>query len=499
MRNYTVFAFIFVLLIVYPCFSQTPGQQLFDNSKIHEIKISSLYESLTDTLTKNYLLSFGFGQIQTRKIPYATSLLTIDGTVMDTIGVRYKGFNSWWNSVKKPIKIDLNKYKDQEYDGLSKFNLHNGSGDPSFVRENISYNLLRLLGIKAPRTAYAKVYMDNTYLGLYRLVEQVDNTFLDVNFGNHEGNLYVQQSKGSGGFVFDWISNNQEDYYESLELENHQKTNDWSSLIHFLDVLNHTPDASFRNEIQAVFDVDEYLQILAFEVVINNLDWYGNSGRNYYLAEVNGKFHWVPWDYNLSWREDAKPINISAEDYPILIKRILNVPEFYNRFLRKYCELLPLLSNASFNALVDNEVAMIKPLMEVDPFLDYSYEAFETNAATTWENKPGLKEFAAQRYTDITSTLQSLHLDCSVITDIPEGEESSLEMYPIPAKDILYIELFPNKEMQVTIVNGLGQVVLQTKVNETGSVDVRQLPAGCYVLKASIGNKIYSRLLLVEH
>lgn len=489
----------FLFLITFcPLLGQIPGQNLFDNSEIHELKISSLYEALPDTLSKNYLLSFGFGQTQIRKIPYAPALITIDGTVLDTIGIRYKGFNSWWNSVKKPIKIDLNRYKgQQEYDGLSKFNLHNGSGDPSFIRENISYKILRSMGIKAPRTAFAKVFIDDVYIGLYRIVEQVDNTFLDVNFGDHEGNLYVQQSKGSGGFVFDWRGSNQENYYEALELENHQKENDWSSLIHFMDVLNHAPDASFKNEILAVFDVHEYLEILAFDLAINNLDWYGSAGRNYYIVEVDDKFHWLPWDYNLSWREDARPININPDEFPLLIKRILSVPEFYRSFLRKYCELLPYFSENSFNILVDNEVTAIQSLMQVDPYLDYPYEAFETNTTATWENIVGLKEFASQRYADITSTLEAFHFDCSLITDLPEEQGSTLKIYPVPAGDVLYVETCSEKKLPISILNSLGQVILQAETSDTNPIDVSQLQPGIYVLRISIVNEESSRLFLI--
>ncbi len=494
MRNITLVLF---LVSVYPSLCQVPGHQLFDDSKIHEIKFTSFYEDLTDTLTKNYVMSFGLGQIQLRKIPYAPASVTIDGTVLDSIGIRFKGFNSWWNSIKKPIKVDLNKYKDHEYDGLSKFNLHNGSGDPSFIRENISYNILRSLGIKAPRTAFAKVFVDDTYLGLYRIVEQVDNTFLDVNFGSHEGNLYVQQSKGSGGFDLGWVSNDQRDYYPYLELENHQKDNDWSSFIHFLNVLNSTPDEGFRDEILAVFDVDEYLQILAFDIAIGNLDFYGNSGRNYYLAEVDGIFHWVPWDYNLSWREGASPIDIFADDYPLLMQRILKVPEFYNSFMHKYCALLPYFSSTSFNTLVENEAASIKRLMEVDPYTDYSYEAFEANLETSWESIPGLKVFAAERYIDIINTFGSMHFDCTV-TDISEEGIRELNVFPIPATDILQVALRSSNAMTVTILNSLGQVVVRTTLDETGSVDIRQLPSGFYVLKAWDGNKMYSRSVIVK-
>jgi hypothetical protein len=491
--------FIIGLVVLCRCLAQVPGDQLFSNSKIHEIRITGLFESLPDTLTNNYVLSFGFGQRQIRKIPYSPALIEIDGTALDTIGIRHKGFNSWWNSVKKPIKIDLNKYKDLQYDGLRKFNLHNGSGDPSFIRESISYSILRSLGIPAPRTSYAKVFIDNNYVGLYHIVEQIDNTFLDSNVGNHDGNLYVQQSNGSGGFGLDWISANQEDYYTSIALENHQKVNDWSSFIHFLDVLNHATDNSFRHDIQQVFDVDDYMQVLAFDVAINNLDWYGNSGRNYYLADVNGKFRWLPWDYNLSWRENAPSLDISGDEFPVLTRRILKDPLFHETFIRKYCSLLPYFERSFFDALVDDEVSRITLLMESDPLLDYPHEAFLTNNATTWDGIPGLKEFAAQRYTEITSTLQSLDVDCSVVTGIPNEEKNEFQMYPNPAKGPVYLAATGGNINDIVIINSVGQLVKRLSIDENGFIDVSDLTPGFYFVKVNDGKVTRTKLLCVAH
>jgi hypothetical protein len=479
--------------------AQVPGDQLFDNSKIHEIKIVSLKENLRDTLEVNYVMSFGMNQIQTREIPYTTAQLIIDGTALDTIGIRYKGFNSWWHSVKKPIKIDMNRYKPgQAYDGLKKLNLHNGSGDPSFIRENIDYKLLRSLGIKAPRTSYAKLFLDTAYLGLYRIVEQIDNTFLDGNFGNHDGNLYKQHSKGTAGYSLAWLGNNQELYNQSVSLENHQNKNDWSDFIHFLDILNNSTDKQFGDSILTVFDVDEYLQILAFDVALNNLDYYGNSGRNYYLYNHDGKFHWVPWDYNLTWMEGEVPIDIHAEDYPVLTKRILQVPEFYTLFLRKLCQLKTYFSTNSINDLIATETAIIGTLLEQDPYLDYPFEAFQKNIDEAWLRIPGLKPYAAKRYADISNTLETYQIDCTTGNRPPQSQ-NQLQLYPIPATDWVNIGIFPNQEVTVSIINSGGQLVNHTTLFEKGKLDISSLSSGCYVVNVVSGGKFYSKLLLVSH
>jgi hypothetical protein len=479
---------------------QVPGNQLFDNSKIHEIKVVSLYESLRDTLETNYALSFGMNQIQTRDIPYARARLIVDGNILDTLAIRYKGFNSFWHSVKKPIKIDINRYKSgQEYDGLTKFNLHNGSGDPSFIRENIDYKILRLLGIKAPRTSYAKVFIDTAYIGLYRIVEQIDNTFLDTHFGDHNGNLYKQQGKGTAGFSLIWLGDSKELYRQSISLDNHQNKDDWSDFIHFLDILNNTTDKQFRDSIQSVFDVDEFLQILAFDIAVNNLDYYANSGRNFYLYNHNGKFHWIPWDYNLSWQEGAAPINIDPTDFPVLIRRILQIPEFYDVFLLKYCKLTPYFSADFIGRLVEQEAAMISQYLKDDPFQDYSFEAFQKNMDSPWVRIPGLKPYAEKRYTDISKVLEMLNVDCNVTGVKPSFYQNLMQLYPVPAKDWVNIGIFPNKQVQISIVNSGGQVVLSTFLIENGKLNISSLPSGCYIVNANIGGKVYSKLLLVNH
>ncbi len=479
---------------------QVPGNQLFDHSKIHEVKVVSLFENLHDTLESNYILSFGMNQIQSRDIPYARAKLIVDGTILDTLAIRYKGFNSWWHSVKKPIKIDINKYKpDQKYDGLTKFNLHNGSGDPSFLRENISYKILRLLGAKAPRTSYTKVFMDTSYIGLYRIVEQIDNTFLDINFCNHEGNLYKQQGNGTAGFSMGWLGDNKEAYRESISLENHQKKDDWSTFIHFLDILNNSTADQFRDSILSVFDVEEFLQILAFDITVNNLDYYANSGRNFYLYDHEGKFHWIPWDYNLTWHNDEGPVNIDPTDYPVLIRRILQVPEFYDSFLRKYCQIKPYFADAFINTMVAEESVSISSYLHDDPFPDYPFEAFQKNLDSVWVRIAGLKPYAAKRFADISKELEMLAIDCNVAGGKPNSYQNLLQIYPMPAKHWINIGVFPNKKIQISIVNNGGQVVLKTILFENGKLNISSLSSGCYVVKADTGESVFSKLLLVNH
>ncbi|MGE5395774.1 MAG: CotH kinase family protein [Candidatus Saccharibacteria bacterium] len=488
-----------ILFISY-CIAQQPGDQLFDNSKIHEIKIVSLKEGLLDTLGSNYILSFGMNQMQTREIPYTAASIIVDGMALDSIGLRYKGFNSWWRSVKKPLKVDLNEYKSkQQYDGLKKFNLHNGSSDPSFIRENLSYKILRSMGIKAPRTAYAKVYLDTAYLGVYRLVEQIDNAFLDVNFGNHDGNLYKQHSIGASGFSLSWLGNSQQNYNKYISLENHQSVNDWSDFIHFLDVLNNTPDDQFKEAISKVLDVEEYLQVLAFDIAVNNLDFYGNSGRNYYLYNHNGVFHWLPWDYNLTWLDEGPSPDMVTDEAPVLIKRILQVPEFHSLFLQKYCMIQSLLSEASLSDLIIAENSQVSALMEKDPHQDYPYEAFLKNPDEAWNRIDGLKPYAEKRIAEISGVLDKNNITCTVSAQRPPSNSQQLKLYPVPACDWVTIGVPTQEELTVSIISNSGQVVKRATIHGNEKLNVSSLTPGSYIVKAQARGMLYSKLLLINH
>jgi len=70
--------------------------------------------------------------------------VTINGEVFDSVGVKYKGNSTYQpNQTKNPFHIELDTYKDHEYDGYTDIKLSNVAKDPSFLREVLSYQVLR--------------------------------------------------------------------------------------------------------------------------------------------------------------------------------------------------------------------------------------------------------------------------------------------------------------------------------------------------------------------
>ena len=300
---------LFAFFIISPTsFAQNSGEEIFDTSFVHEIRITFENPNFWQVLTENYENSL-VNDIPTN-VPYLAGTISFDGNILDSVGIRQKGFSSHFasNPLKKSIKLDLNEFiSGQTYDGMKKLNLNNGVGDPAMQRDLLGYGMMREAGIRAPRTAHARVFINDTYWGLYLLLEQVDKTFVDNNFASGDGDLY----KNIGFSNLEWNGPNQNDYVESIALRTNKTTSDFSDYIEFVDILNNSTNAEFADSIVKVFNVDYYLRVLAIDIMTDNWDSYLDHGRNFYLYHepLSDQFFWIPWDYNLSMGGNLFPGN----------------------------------------------------------------------------------------------------------------------------------------------------------------------------------------------
>ncbi len=293
--NKPILLCLLLWVLMPPANAQNTGNQLFDNSYLHDIHIYFAEADFWELLSDNY-------NNNPTDVPYMSATqIVIDGTALPEVGVRQKGFSSHFasNYHKKSLKVDFDRYvADQVYDGLKKINLHNGVGDPSFLRDALCYDVLRQSGAPAPRTSHARLYLNDQYWGIYLIVEQVDKTFLNEHFSNNDGNLF----KNTGWSSLHWLGSNPNSYQTEFELKTNELENDWSGFVNLIDVINNSSNNDFPEAIQQVFDVSTYLKILAIDILTNNWDSYIEHGRNWYLYQNpdSDSFHWIPWDYNLA-------------------------------------------------------------------------------------------------------------------------------------------------------------------------------------------------------
>jgi len=127
---------------------------------------------------------------------YVRADFWFDGELVPDVAVRPKG-NSSLRSVfqrgspRLSLKVDFNFFNAaRTFRGVKKLNFNNGFKDPTLIRERIAYGLFDYMGIPTPRNAFVDLWVNDTHLGLYTQVEQIDQTFLRQNFPKFDGNLY---------------------------------------------------------------------------------------------------------------------------------------------------------------------------------------------------------------------------------------------------------------------------------------------------------------------
>lgn len=325
--------------------------------------------------------------------------VTINGVIFDSVGVKYKG-NSTYNpnQTKNPLHIELDTYKDHIYGTYTDIKLSNVAKDPSFLREVLSYQILRQY-MDAPLSNYANVYINGTLMGLYVSSESISKKFVDSRFHSKD-NTFIKcnppagagpQSNDYPNLVY--LGQDSTNYYDAYELKSDAG---WQELIDLCDTLN-----NHLTDIEAILDVDRALWMLAFNNVFVNLDSYiGAFAQNYYLYRTdNGRFVPVVWDLNESFgtfsatgsgslngttakRQMSHLLHSTHSNYP-LISKLLSVPMYKRMYLAHIKTMLQEnFDNGSYYSTAQSLQSLIQPSVVADGNKFYTYAQFLTNITT---------------------------------------------------------------------------------------------------------------------
>ena len=168
--------------------------EVLDKEKVTDININ-IKESDWENLIEN-----------AAKEEYVNADITIDGEKYSNVGIRAKG-NSSLSSVARDdttdrysFKINFGEYIDgQTYNGIKKLALNNMISDATYMKEYLSYDMYKFLGVATPEYSYANINVNGEKWGLYLAVEVIDKRFIEKNYGTSEGNLYKPETMNMGG------------------------------------------------------------------------------------------------------------------------------------------------------------------------------------------------------------------------------------------------------------------------------------------------------------
>jgi hypothetical protein len=351
------------------------------------------------------------------------------------VGVRYKG-NSSFHAVpppKKPFKVDFDRYEaDQNFHGVKKLNFSNSLWDPTLMREMHAYDTFAAAGCPASRTSHVKlcvtvpgIYTHECF-GVYIMIEQVDKTYLADRFPDNDGNLYKAAMWGGD---LKWYGSDPSAYWDCYEKKTNEIENDWSDLVNFLNVLNNTPEPTFKAQLESVFNVDGFLSYLAANTVLSNLDSIAGRNCNFYLYNnpVTGRFEFIPWDLNEAFGNHTLPRDngLTADEMltfdiynpvstgeHVLIERILTVPEYVDTYLSRVRALVEgQFSPAQLHAKIDSTYNLIKTDVHADIYKEFSSSDFDLSIVQDLPEGSdparilGIKPFVSDRVTNILNQL----------------------------------------------------------------------------------------------
>ncbi len=501
-----------IILLILPHVVFAQGENLFDDSFLHEIRFSNMDTTLIDG-SKNYQIVD----------------MTIDGASLDSIGIREKGNLS--NNVpflKVPFKIKTNRYVGgREYDGIKEFTLHNNFQDPSMMREKITYDLCEQLGLFALRTAYVRVYINDQYWGLYTIVEGKDEMYRH-RFDNRD--IDAVESLDFGDMCF--ISNNPDDYnyavagFPYYQLDNGMEASAFERFTTMIDRANNTADAAYVDTVSQYLNLEHFFIYQALNVYLMNMDSYiaFRGNQIYAYDEIEEVFQVIPWDFNASlglWNTN----NFVPGSYPLIpgvissgciASRLTSIPVLETYYLETMCQLQELCDPIVINAEIDSWKAQISQAVYDDTRKTFSNEDFDLSLETgyyqhNFENVPALKTFFLERFNVISAGLTARNYVCSA-TDIAEEsiEPTSyalLQNFPNPFNATTYISYQIEATGSVTLrifdtrgalVNELVREV-QTPGYYTVEYNAELVPSGVYFYTLEVnGFRETRRMLLVK-
>jgi len=323
----------------------------------------------------------------------------INGVEFDSVGVKYKGNSTYQsNQVKNPWHIELDTYKDHEYDGYTDIKLSNVAKDPSFLREVLSYQILRQY-MDAPLSNYANVYVNGNLIGLYSNSESISKKFVNSRYYSKNGTFVkCNPPDGAGPQSNDfpnleYLGQDSTDYYDAYEIKS---DTGWQELIDLCDTLDNE-----IGEIEKIIDVDRALWMLAYNNALVNLDSYsGSFKQNYYLyRDESGRFLPIIWDLNESFGRFSNTgsgnlngtiakqqmdhlLHENDSDFP-LIRNLLAVPMYKRMYLAHFKTILiENFDNGSYFTTGQTLQGVIDASVQADNNKFFTYNNFLANLSS---------------------------------------------------------------------------------------------------------------------
>ena len=385
-------------------------QQLYDSPTgfFDEDSVRSIHLNFYNPNYHSYLVNAWYYNPDER-IP---AKLTLNGTVYDSVGVRYKGNSTFCLpndnfNPKVPYNIDFNYFIDsQKVLGYKKMKLANAWMDPTFVKQIVSSNIYRNY-LPSGESNLIKLYVQGNYLGLYINDESINKQFIKKHFDEKSGPLFkcdnidrfcdTANAPSAYPPSLIYLGEDSSLYYNSYDMKS---DNGWGELVNLITTLNYN-----FSQIDSVLNVDRTLWAFAVNQVLLNLDCYNTYYiHNYYLYQTkDGLFQMIPWDldntfsgaimgfdyFNQSNIYEYDPYHYGSPGDRPLAEKLLNDP----LYRKQYTAHIRTIMNESLDtAVIRNQINQLQSLAHTaadnDQWKGFSMSQYYSNVEsalwTSW-------------------------------------------------------------------------------------------------------------------
>jgi spore coat protein CotH len=365
-----------------PALAQTSAD-LFDASVLQEIRLNVNSRDLASLKAHTELNTHYAADLQWRSIK------------VRNVAIRSRGSGSR-NPIKPGLLVEFDRYTTgQKFLGLSAIVLRNGWQDPSLIRNKLAFTMFEQMGLSAPRESFCKLFINNEYMGLYTITEQVDGTFATRVTGETDGTLFEYHN------MFIW---NAEDlgsiaaYKPILEPRTHVLDADtilYTPIQQLFREVNGPDDAVWLDRVQQYLDLDEFVRHVAVETfIVENDGITGFHGmNNFYLYRFQGtqKHRLFVWDKDNAFLFPPESAPVDPPQSNILFRRAMNYPDWRELYFRtlEQCAIIAGTDNAMANQ-IDQIMSVIFSAVQADTKKQFSNADFD-NAVNF------LRDFAARR------------------------------------------------------------------------------------------------------
>ena len=388
------------------------ADRLFDSSFVHTIDVIMPEEDRADQLAN-----------PTEKTKYKADIV-IDGEEFKDISIKTKGNSSLFFTAmagmdKFSYGIDFGKFNEgQTYYGLDDLNLQNNISDTTSMREFMSYWLFNKMGVDAPLASYAWLTINGEDQGLFTVLEDVEESFLDRTkdgkgtiYKPEEGELGLTDEEmdsvlagnsaahnNGGGADLKYKDDKEESYpdiFENAKTDDDEETR--ARVIRALKAL------SEGENLEEYLDTDEIIKYFAVHDYLVNHDSYtGPMLHNYFLYEKDGRLAMLPWDYDIACgtfpadgRTDSvadstevvntgidSPLGGIADEERPMWNWILSDENYLEKYHEMLSEVAEVINSKAYEKEAERVRGLILPYIEKDPKAFYKKDdfakAFET-------------------------------------------------------------------------------------------------------------------------